>query len=230
MMNVQNIREAFIQKYKNEEFVVDKNGGSVLEICGASFTADEPFIFGQVNNDYIKRELHWYLSQSLKVDDIGQPVPKIWNQVASTHGTINSNYGYLIYNKKNYFQYENVLLELQNNPNSRRAIMIYTRPSMHNEYNIDGMNDFICTNAVQYLIRDNLCNAIVQMRSNDAWAGYRNDYAWQKFVLDELVSDYNSSDTHPKISPGSITWQVGSLHLYDRQYYLIKDYIHNNEH
>ena len=99
--------------------------------------------------------------------------------------------------------------------------MIYTRPSMQTDFGRDGMSDFMCTNAVQYVIRDGKLHAIVQMRSNDAWAGFRNDYAWQKTILDRLVRDYNSLSTNGTIVAGDIHWNSGSLHLYERQFYLI---------
>ncbi|MGZ7196727.1 hypothetical protein ACXWOC_11115, partial [Streptococcus pyogenes] len=76
--------------------------------------------------------------------------------------------------------------ELIEKPDSRRAIMIYTRPSMQVDFERDGMSDFMCTNNVQYLIRDGRVHAIVNMRSNDVVFGFRNDYAWQKYVLESL--------------------------------------------
>lgn len=212
---VSDIRHELKSLLANEDFVIDKTGVKTIEIIGASFVADEEAIFGKPDADYIERELQWYLSQNLSVRSIPGTVPKIWLSVASKAGMINSNYGYLVYNEKNFYQYENVKKELKANPYSRRAIMIYTRPSMHYEYNIDGMSDFICTNAVQYCIRNNKLDAVVQMRSNDVVFGYRNDYAWQKFVQDSLAKELN-------IESGKIYWQVGSLHVYERHFNLIK--------
>lgn len=227
MIKTADIRDVLARKYGQEEFVIDKTGARTVEICGASFVADEPTIFGALNNDYIRRELDWYLSQSLYVKDIGDPVPKIWEAVADSAGKINSNYGYLVYSKENQSQYDNVLNELVRNRDSRRAVMIYTRPTIHVEYNRDGMSDFICTNAVQYLIRDGKLQTIVQMRSNDVVFGYRNDYAWQKYVQEQLVKDYNTTvqDISDEIICGQIIWQVGSLHVYSRHFGLIEDYI-----
>ena len=48
--------------------------------------------------------------------------------------------------------------------------------------NCQGMSDFICTNAVSYMIRDDELISVVQMRSNDVVYGYKNDYAWQKWM------------------------------------------------
>ena len=216
MLNVQDIREYLIRELQAESFVVDKTGVKTIEMIGATFEADEPTIFGDVNDDYIQRELDWYKSMSLYVDDIPGITPAIWKQVADRGGKINSNYGWAIYHKDNYLQYANVLNELQFSPNSRRAVMIYTRPTMWNDYNRDGMSDFMCTNTVQYMIRDEQLVVIVQMRSNDVVFGYRNDYAWQKYVAFHMTKDLKLTK-QPKI-----IWHVGSLHVYERHFDKVK--------
>ena len=216
MLKVSDIRQHFINELAADNFVTDKTGVKTIEMLGATFEANEPTIFGELNEDYIDRELKWYKSMSLYVKDIPGKTPAIWEQVASKHGQINSNYGWAIYSEDNGYQYLHVLGELKLNPNSRRAVMIYTRPTMHNDYNQDGMSDFMCTNAVQYMIRDGQLVAIVQMRSNDVVFGYRNDYAWQKYVADELSADLELS-REPKI-----IWQVGNLHVYERHFDKVK--------
>jgi thymidylate synthase len=216
MLIVEDIRDYLIRELQAESFVVDKTGVKTIEMIGACFEADEPSIFGDVNDDYIQRELEWYKSQSLYVDDIPGITPAIWKQVASTEGKINSNYGWAIYSEDNGLQYLNVFDELTKNPNSRRAVMIYTRPTMWSDYNHNGMSDFMCTNAVQYMIRDGQLVAVVQMRSNDVVFGYRNDYAWQKYVADQLTNDLGL-DVEPKI-----IWNVGNLHVYERHFDKVK--------
>jgi thymidylate synthase len=196
------------------EFVTDKSGVKTIELVGAAFVADEPSIFGEVNWDYVDREIAWYESQSLLVADIPGGPPKVWEQVASRNGEINSNYGWCIFSLRNGGQYSNVLNELQKNPNSRRALMIYTRPTMWSEFERDGMSDFMCTNAVQYLVRDGYLNAVVQMRSNDVTYGYKNDRAWQLYVLEKLATDLS-------LNVGNIFWNAGSLHIYERDFYLV---------
>lgn len=222
-LKVVDIRNKFLSQYVDEKFVIDKTGVKTIEIINASFIADEETIFGEPNRDYIEREIQWYESCSLKVEDIPGKVPEIWKKVANTDGEINSNYGYLIYSIDNGFQYDNTKWELLKNPDSRRAIMIYTRPSMYIDYNHKDMSDFICTNTVQYVIRDNKLHAIVQMRSNDAWAGYRNDYAWQKHVLNKLANDL-------EIDAGLIFWNAGSLHLYEKQFNLVENFLNTGKH
>ena len=211
---VADVRAEFIHLLETESFVTDKSGVQMLEIRSASFLADEDAIFGTPNRDYIRREIDWYESQSLNVNDIPGGAPTIWKQVADKEGYINSNYGWCIWSLDNYTQYDRVLNELKTQPNSRRAVMIYTRPSMWLEYNLNGMSDFMCTNAVQYMIRDDKVHAVVQMRSNDVVFGYKNDYAWQKHVLDMLAADLG-------VEPGDIYWNAGSLHVYSRHFHLI---------
>ena len=217
-MNVESVRNHFIEELKNERFTVDKTGQNTIELLGASFLADEPSIFGSPNEEYISREIDWYLSHSLNINDIyglDRPAPKAWEYAANQHGTINSNYGTLIFDDKYYRQFEQVVNELEINPDSRRASMIYQRPSIWVEFDEDGKNDFICTNAVTYYIRNDELQSVVQMRSNDVVFGYKNDYAWQQYVLKTLASDLG-------IEPGYITWQVQNLHVYERHFHLVK--------
>ena len=217
---VDDIRQEFKRLLTNGDYVIDKTGCKMLEIAGASFIADEDSIFGKVNYDYVSREISWYESMSLNVNDIPSPVPKIWKDVAASDGTINSNYGWCIWSEENHQQYKHVIGELLSNPFSRRATMIYTRPTMWYDYNVDGRSDFMCTNAVQYLIRDHKLHAIVQMRSNDSVFGYKNDRAWQQYVLDKLVKDLKRHI--PDVVPGDVHWNVGSLHVYKRHFDLVK--------
>ena len=220
ILKVKNIREHFKTALANGNFVTDKTGVKTIELVGASFIADEDAIFGEVNWDYVNREIQWYDSMSRKVSDIPGGVPKVWQSVASKNGEINSNYGWAIYSADNHKQYWSVMLELLANPNSRRAVMIYTRPTMHTDYNRDGMSDFMCTNAVQYMIRDDNLHAVVQMRSNDVVFGYKNDRAWQSEVMGRLLDDLNTKGDC-RYGMGTLTWQVGSLHVYERHFHLI---------
>ena len=217
--SVSDIRQFFIDELNDGAFTKDSRGQKTIELIGASFLADEPAIFGEVNQDYVDKELRWYESESTNIydiyDDPNKEPPQAWQYSANTHGEINSNYGFLIWNNRFHCQYERALEELEENPDSRRAIMIYNRPDIWMEYNNNGKNDFICTNAVTYYIRNDELQAVVQMRSNDVVFGYKNDFAWQQYVLDSLANDLG-------IQPGFITWQVQNLHVYERHFHLVK--------
>lgn len=222
MDSLNSIRDQFAAKLAAEDFL-----GGTIEIVGATFVADNQTIFGEPNQDYIDRELEWYLSESLCVDDIPGETPKIWKQISSDRGLINSNYGNLMLSSANGSQLENVITHLLEDRETRRATAIYTRPSIHTEWNVDGMADFICTNAVQYLIRNDELQVVVQMRSNDAVFGYRNDYAWQRYMQEVVVRMLSSNGIDVK--PGRITWNVGSLHIYQRHFWLVEQYAKTGE-
>ena len=208
MNRVSDIRTKLIEKYKNEDFVIDKTGVKTIELIGESFIVDEDWIIRPPNYEYIERELAWYKSQSLYVEDIPGQTPAIWKQVADKNGKINSNYGYLIWSEENGRQYDHVLNELKKNPNSRRASMIYNRPTMHTDYCKDGMSDFVCTYANNFLIRDDKLVSHYLMRSNCAIFGANNDFAWARYVQQKLAHDLD-------IALGDLIWTASSLHVYE---------------
>ena len=228
MNTVNDIRHSLANALAIEDYVVDKSGVKTIEILNACFVADEATIFGKISGDYVKRELQWYRSMSLKVADIPGGPPEIWKQVASKDGLINSNYGWCIYSEDNGYQFTKVVDELVKSPLSRRAVMIYTRPSMHEDYNRNGMSDFMCTNTVQYYIRGGKLHASVYMRSNDAIFGYKNDYAWQDYVHKEVLNAINGR-CGTVYALGDLFWNVGSLHIYERHFNLVTDWEFSNE-
>ena len=224
MLHINEVRRQFSNLLLTDRFEVNKDGSRVLEMVGCTFDATgQETIFGKPNYGYINDEIRWYNSMSRKPSDL-KSTPKIWKDIMSRHGYINSNYGWCIFSNKhtdtyehNHDQYAEVYETLRKHPSSRQAVMIYTRPTMHKDAFDDGMHDFMCTNTVQYLIRDNKLHCVVNMRSNDAVFGYKNDWAWQNHILWRLANDLG-------IPPGNITWQTGSLHVYERHFYLIEEW------
>jgi thymidylate synthase len=222
MQRVADIRAKLIQKYKDQDFVIDKTGVKTIEVIGESFIADEDWIVRKPNYEYIERELEWYKSQSLFVKDIPGETPAIWKQVADKDGKINSNYGYLIWSSENGNQYSHVLDELHHNPNSRRAVMIYNRPSMHTDYHANGMSDFVCTYANTFLIRDGKLISHYLMRSNDSVFGYTADVHWAMHVQKMLASDLG-------VEVGDLIWTASNLHVYERHFPHIEKLIENEK-
>lgn len=216
-LSIRDMRCKFIDLLRNEDYVIDKTGSKTIEIIGAQFIADEPSIFGTVNEEWNKRELDWYKSQSLNVYDIEEPVPAVWKSVSTKEGEqgrINSNYGWCVWSTENGNQYDNVLAELKRNPDSRRGQMIYTRPTMHTDWNKDGMSDFMCCSNTIHHIRNGKLISNIYFRSNDAIFGYKGDYAWMKHVHENLAKDLN-------VEQGDIIWNAASLHVYERHFKFI---------
>ena len=223
---VSDIRKYFKTQLDAENFTIDKTGTKTIELIGASFLADKPAICGIPNEAYIKKEILWYNSGSTNINDIygdEREAPAAWKYAANKHGEINSNYGHLIFSEKYHSQFKNVVDELCLNPDGRRATMVYNRPSIWKEFNENGKSDFICTNAVTYYIRDNALHAVVQMRSNDIVFGYKNDYAWAKYVVKALCSALADAGGWQYV-PGDIYWQCQNLHVFERHFELLEAY------
>lgn len=225
-MNINDIKNQFIEKYKNNEFVINDKGDKVIEIINANFEVNknENVIFGELNS-YANRELEWYKSMSLNINDIPGKIPMIWKIIADYDGYINSNYGWCIWHEDNYNQYKNCLTRLINDQNSRQACMIYNRPSMQYDYDKNGMSDFMCTFAVQVFIRNGILIYSVLMRSNDAVYGFKNDLFWHRYVVNCLLEDLKYN--HIDIKDYKILWHAGSLHLYERNFNYIEELINN---
>jgi thymidylate synthase len=222
MMNVNDIRNYFKSELAAERFTTDKTGAKTIEMLGASFIANEPSIFGTPVKSYIDAELAWYESGSTNINDIhgaDKAPPAAWMYAADKHGNINSNYGHLVDSPKFYNQYYNAIDELIANPDSRRAQMIYNRPSIWAEYNENGKSDFICTNAQTFYIRDNKLHMVSQMRSNDVVFGYKNDYAWAQHLMDRAIDNLNEEAYN--LTKGDLIWQVMNLHVYSRHFDLV---------
>lgn len=219
------IRNQFISKYNNGDYryIGNETQQSVtIEIQNAHFLADDDWIIRKPNYEYAQREIDWYISTSLNVNDIpGDKTPEMWKICSDADGMINSNYGWCIFSDENGNQYEHCLDKLLEDKHTREAIMIYNRPSMWEDYCKNGMHDFMCCQNQQYFINERngeqYIDVIVNFRSNDAVFGYCNDYIWSKYVLDMICEDYTLKSAE-KIKPGNIWWNVGSLHIYKRHF------------
>lgn len=236
LMKTNDVLEIFKNKYKNNIFRTIGNAvqqSKTIEIQNVQFEVDKPWIVREPNEEYFQRELKWYQTESLNVNDIPDGAPKMWKSCATPDGYINSNYGWMIWSKDNCEQYKHCLQKLIEDPHTREACMIYNRPSMQEEYNKNGMHDFCCTYAVQcFLNEDNSgryhLKYIVYMRSNDAVFGFDNDALWHMHVQERLARDlFSNIPTLTGIAGpiicDPIIWNAGSLHVYERHFKFLED-------
>lgn len=226
MINIpttEDIRNELKRLYKEGVFREGKYGKTV-EIQNAHFLADKDWIIRKPNYDYAKREIEWYESQSLYIKDIPGDVPKIWQACADRDGKINSNYGFCILSKENGDQFNHCVKRLLDDPHTREACMIYTRPSMQVDCNANGMHDFMCTYATQVFLNEIGTNKYkldytVFMRSLDSVYGYCNDFLWAQHVQNKMVDELKRYNRFKDdIIAGDIIWNAGSLHVYSRHF------------
>lgn len=217
------------QKVLAEDFVINDycdnpSGTKTVELLSPRIELDPMQPILEFNGrktpvKYAEAEIDWYNSMDLSVEEIGKKA-EIWRKVASEEGLVNSNYGWCIYSGDNYAQYQNCLKELMTAPDSRRACMIYQRPSMWRDYNYKGMSDFICTWGTHWFIRRKKLVCIVLMRSNDAVFGFFNDFYWHCHVYKQMLEDLRK--TYPDLESGSIIWCPDSFHVYERHFDMLK--------
>lgn len=225
LLNTSDIAEMFKYKFLNEDFRIignDVQQSKTIEIQGAHFEVDKPWILREPNYDYFNRELEWYKTQSLNVNDIPGGAPKMWKACSTPDGFINSNYGWCIGSEENGKQFEHCLNMLVKDPHTREACMIYTRPSIQDEYCKDGMHDFICTMSTHLFLNEHndgniyLCYQVFQ-RSCDAIFGFDNDVLWHIEVQKEMCR-LLSNVLNTVIYPEKIIYNCASLHVYERHF------------
>jgi thymidylate synthase len=214
----------FQNKIRNSEFVIDKSGVKCVEIINAAILLDphQPvlnFTYRKTPLEYVRAELAWYDSQDLRIERIA-PHAKMWEKVSDKDGYVNSNYGWMIYSSENFNQFENCARELETNPDSRRAVMIYQRPSMWAEYLENGKSDFVCTDGTQLFIRENKLVYIVKQRSCDFIFGFFNDFYWHCEVHKRMLERLRL--TYSDLTFGVLVYDAFSLHVYERHFELIE--------
>lgn len=215
-LDTEDIKSILKSKFSKQDF--DDTGN--ISIISASFVADKPWIIREPNQDYIKRELEWYLSESLNVYDIPGETPKIWKDCADKNGFINSNYGWTCFSDENFNQFEKARDELLRNKASRQAVVIFIRPTMHEDAKENGRHDFICTYCYNFKIEQNKLYMMVNMRSNDCVYGYNNDYAFADYVFNKMLKELR---TEYDLEKGVIFWKADNFHVYPRHFKYLEE-------
>lgn len=158
-------------------------------------------------------ELSWYLDGRNDLEMMKYYSESFANN-SDDGKTLNSAYGYRIFNGEhpliNFNQWNNVKRILKDDNDSRQAIIHLHTP------NDKKTKDEVCTLSLQFLIRDNKLNMITTMRSNDIFSGFTYD-VFIFTLLQEILA--NELD----IELGKYYHNVGSMHVYEDQFYLLED-------
>lgn len=221
---------------------VQSNG--TKELLYQVFVADKNYIVRKSKEPYQTNELHWFLTQSRNIKDLEMMagfVPKIWKDIAEIDGRINSNYGWCCLSEENGSQFKNAMEHLLHDKDSRRAIMIYNRPTMHEDWianRVDNKQnylnkpnnwkslsgeeykslrgDFMCCQNNHFIIRDNKLIMTVHMRSMDAVYGYNADYIWFNLIFDKALQVLKRK--YKDLERGEMVIYADSLHVYERHF------------
>ncbi len=156
----------------------------------------------KMNMRYAIGELLWYMSGRNTLKSI-QNITSAWDRMSDDGETVNSNYGYCIVNKYGFNQLNYVIKLLQENPNTRQAVIHIKEPSDKESKDVN------CTVCLQFFIRDNKLYLTTYMRSNDLWMGFPYD-VFQFTNLQIMLAMILG------VEIGTYTHIAGSLHLYER--------------
>lgn len=173
---------------------------------------------------YLFPELAWYMSGDRKPDKI-LPYSKFWKNILTPEGLVNSNYGDLVFYRKNSYGYSSfswALAKLNEDPDTRKAIILYN----DREFFYDENRDLICNQYQQFMIRDGKLICLVALRSSDAIFGLTYNMPWWSFVHQMLY--LNLLITYPNLKLGKITAFLGSVHVYANKYDLVEQMLNDD--
>lgn len=187
-----------------------RDGAVVAEVTEAVFCVEDPtrnIVTNPVRNmpmRYAVGELAWYLSGSNRVSDISRFAKK-WAEISDDGETNNSAYGWRIFDKFGFDQWDYVKYLLRKDPSSRQAV-IHIKDADNKP-----TKDVPCTVYLQFLLRNGKLNLSVHMRSNDIWMGVPYDMFSFCFLQVLMAMELG-------VEIGEYTHYAGSLHLYQRDY------------
>ena len=166
------------------------------------------------NWKYLAGELAWYLKQDRDVNYIGA-FSNFWSHITNPNSNeINSNYGSLVFNAK---QFGWVVDSLVADKNSRQAIMFFNQP----KFQFEGNKDFVCTMYANFFIRNNALHMKIQMRSNDIFYGLTFDAPFFSFLQQSVY--LKLKETYPDLELGMYYHYADNLHFYERHFDLASE-------
>ncbi len=201
--------------------IISPRGYEIKERCDVVIELTNPcnnLFLNQVRNlplKYLCGELFWCFTGSHKLEDIVK-FSKFWNKIANTDGTINSAYGWILFerNRPHITEWEWAYESLYKDKDSRQAIMHFNAP-------IDmkrGTKDFPCTISGTFQIRKDMLNFSVLMRSQDVIKGLTFDLPF--FTMLQQNMYINLKRIYPTLKLGKFTLTAQSEHIYKQDYML----------
>lgn len=174
--------------------------------------------------DYVKQEFLWYV-RGIREDLSIATMAKMWQDIINPDGTINSNYGYYLFNPActgtGISNFERIAQCLEKDPDSRRAaVMILGNHHLNSE-----TKDYPCTAYINFLVRKNWLNMYVRMRSQDAIFGMGNDAPCFSFVHELMYARLKKQ--FPMMKLGRYWHLADSFHVYERHFDMVQDILEN---
>lgn len=165
-------------------------------------------------------ELFWYLSGRNDLEFMKYFLPDYVND-AELDGTLHGAYGPRLYPPDRPNQIDQVINALiQNNTTRRAVIQLYSSEDIPVDVRY---KEIPCTTTIQFLIRGNLLECLVSMRSNDAFKGFPHDVFCFTMIQEMIARKLG-------IECGMYHHFVGSFHLYASDVAKSEDYLAEGYH
>lgn len=204
------------------EYVTKPRDMKINEMCDVALVIEDPLSclytnpFRSSQSKYIAAEFLWYFMGRNDVEYISK-FAKFWESIKNDDDTVNSSYGYLLFNNKNEHgmtQYRWALESLSQDKDSRQAVLHFNLPT----HQRSGNKDFVCTMYGIFQIRNNKLNFTVSMRSNDVILGLPTDIAFFSILQSQMLSHLKSYSGYPELEMGTYTHIANSSHIYERHF------------
>lgn len=177
---------------------------------------------------YWKAEFAWYMSGDREASKI-EPYAKLWGKIKNFDGTLNSNYGFLVfYNKTDHPSEKDYKISmgvmtpfswaarnLEVDEHSRQAVITYNTGG----FNFVGNKDYICTQHQAFFIRNKKLHCYIALRSSDAIFGLTYNMPWWQVVTQQLLLRLQL--TYPWLELGEMRVKIYSAHIYKQHYELV---------
>ena len=212
---------------------IDPRTGNKV-IYNASWIASGDSMVGERNEDWVRREIAWFNSASNNLADMEEPVPALFKACAGADGTVNSAYGHILFSEQGEVSFGSSLFHkaieafFREGKHTRHSVAIISDRDIHALATWGGRNDFICTNALNFMIdHEDKLHVVAQMRSMDAVFGFRADYSMWDELMDQMIGALSLN--YPEVSRGDIMFQVANLHVYPRHFGLLDKQAHETD-
>ncbi|NIU83360.1 MAG: hypothetical protein GWN64_07735 [Candidatus Thorarchaeota archaeon] len=202
----------------------NRKGETIYELMNPTIILSHPEnCYATIRNmsmPYLIGELIFYLKGENKVKNI-EKYSKFWKTISDDGVNLNSCYGYYIYKMKipgqSFNQLEYVVEQFKANKESKKAVMTIYSGERHSYKTKDNP----CTMYIQFNIRNDKLNMVVNMRSNDVWFGLPYDVPYFVFLQHQVL--YKVQETYPEVKLGVYHHRPGSLHLYERNLMAVEE-------
>ena len=210
---IQNVNEDY-------EYVSSPRDMEIRETLHGSYTVPMPAFLSVASRDlnyaFMMKEAGWIISGSNKLSDLTS-VMKSYKNYSDDSIFLQGAYGVKIVDQLTY-----ITKTLGDDIDSRQAVLNIWRERP------GSTKDVPCTTNMQFLVREDKLHMIATMRSHDAVLGA--PYDMFSFSMVALAVKLLLKETRGiNVELGDLTVNAGSLHVYERHYNKISQWLEDTE-